>query len=101
MACQSVISAIQSGSGKLWNGHTYMSHAIAAAGALAVQKVIEVENLIGNIRKRGTQLSDALNVRFGQHPNVGNVRGRGLFWTIELVGDKTTKAPSPQQINLQ
>lgn len=95
VASETVISAIESGSGQLWNGHTYMSHAIAAAGALAVQKVIEDENLIGNIRERGTQLKDALNARFGQHPNVGNIRGRGLFWSVELVNDKATKAPFP------
>lgn len=93
MAAESVISAIQSGSGQLWNGHTYMSHAIAAAGALAVQKVIEQENLIENIIKRGAQLKDALNACFEHHPNVADIRGRGLFWTVELVRNKTTKAP--------
>jgi adenosylmethionine-8-amino-7-oxononanoate aminotransferase len=95
MASEKVISTIEAGSGLLWNGHTYMSHAVAAAGALAVQKVIEEENLLGNIVERGAQLKDALNSRFGQHPNVGNIRGRGLFWTVELVMDKATKAPFP------
>ena len=95
MASETVISAIAEGSGQLWNGHTYMSHAIAAAGALAVQKVIESENLIDNILAQGAHLRDALNARFGQHPNIGNIRGRGLFWTVELVSDKKTKAPFP------
>lgn len=95
MASESVISAIESGSGQLWNGHTYMSHAIATAGALAVQKVIEDENLLDNVRLRGVQLEDALNHKFGQFPNVGNIRGRGLFWSVELVSDKATKAPFP------
>ncbi|WP_120631503.1 aspartate aminotransferase family protein [Ruegeria sp. EL01] len=93
LASEAVVSAIESGSGQLWNGHTYMSHAIAAAGALAVQKVIESENLIANVRDRGVQLEDTLKVRLGQHPNVGNIRGRGLFWSVELVRDKATKAP--------
>ena len=44
MAAENVIRVIKDGSGTLWNGHTYMSHAIATAGALAVQKVIEEEN---------------------------------------------------------
>ena len=95
MASEKVISTIEAGSGLLWNGHTYMSHAVAAAGALAVQKVIEEENLLSNIVERGAQLKDALNSRLGQHPNVGNIRGRGLFWTVELVMDKATKAPFP------
>jgi adenosylmethionine-8-amino-7-oxononanoate aminotransferase len=95
MASESVISAIEAGSGQLWNGHTYMSHAIAAAGALAVQKVIEGDGLIENINARGDQLSNGLKARFGQHSNVGNIRGRGLFWTVELVKDRNTKAPFP------
>lgn len=95
MASEKVVSTIEAGSGLLWNGHTYMSHAVAAAGALAVQKVIEEENLLNNIVERGAQLKDELNSRFGQHPNVGNIRGRGLFWTVELVMDKATKAPFP------
>lgn len=95
LASETIISAIESGSGQLWNGHTYMSHAIATAGALAVQKVIEDENLLKNVRVRGAQLENALNLRFGQHANVGNIRGRGLFWTVELVSDKATKTPFP------
>lgn len=93
MASESVISAIKSGSGQLWNGHTYMSHAIAAAGALAVQKVIEGEGLLENVRTRGSQLGTALKTRFAQHPNIGDIRGRGLFWTIELVRDRACKTP--------
>lgn len=95
MANESIISAIESGSGQLWNGHTYMSHAVATAGALAVQKFIEDENLLDNVRLRGKQLENALNLRFGQFPNVGNIRGRGLFWSVELVSDKVTKRPFP------
>lgn len=95
MANESIISAIESGSGQLWNGHTYMSHAVATAGALAVQKFIEDENLLDNVRQRGKQLENALNLRFGQFPNVGNIRGRGLFWSVELVSDKVTKRPFP------
>ena len=100
MAAEKVVSAIQNGSGQLWNGHTYMSHAIATAGALAVQKVIEDENLLENIRARGAQLSDLLNARFGQHPNIGDIRGRGLFWTVELVRDKASQAPFPAAARL-
>ncbi len=93
LAAQKVVDVIKAGSGKLWNGHTYMSHAIATAGALAVQQVIEEENLLDNVVKLGGQLESALRAAFGQHPNVGDIRGRGLFWTIELVTDRSSKAP--------
>ncbi len=93
LAAQKVVDVVTAGSGKLWNGHTYMSHAIATAGALAVQQVIEEENLLANVMTRGAQLEARLGAAFGQHPNVGDIRGRGLFWTIELVADRATKAP--------
>ena len=100
MAAEKVVNAIQEGSGLLWNGHTYMSHSIATAGALAVQKVIEEDNLLENVRARGNQLRDALIARFEQNPNVGDIRGRGLFWTVELVHDKGTKATFPASVKL-
>ena len=95
MANEKIVSAIRSGTGRLWNGHTYMSHVVATAGALAVQKVINEDDLLSNVRRRGEQLRDTLNERLGQHVNVGDVRGRGLFWTVELVQDKATKKPFP------
>lgn len=95
LAAEKVIKAIQEGSGLLWNGHTYMSHAIATSGALAVQKVIEEDNLLDNVRQRGEQLRDGLTARFSQHAHVGDIRGCGLFWTIELVQDRASKAPFP------
>ncbi|AXI49264.1 aspartate aminotransferase family protein (plasmid) [Sulfitobacter sp. SK012] len=95
IAAQKVIDAIKAGSGKLWNGHTYMSHAIATAGALAVQQVIENEGLLGKVKTLGAQLETGLRDAFGQHAHVGDIRGRGLFWTIELVADRTTKVPFP------
>ena len=91
MAAEKVIRIIKDGSGTLWNGHTYMSHAIATAGALAVQQVIEEENLLSNVRMRGEQLREGLQTRLGQNPHVGDIRGRGLFWTAELVEDSATK----------
>jgi adenosylmethionine-8-amino-7-oxononanoate aminotransferase len=95
MASERVVTAVADGSGRLWNGHTYMSHAIATAGALAVQHVIRDDNLLKNVKARGAQLEDRLTAEFGQNPHVGDTRGRGLFWTIEIVANKATKAPFP------
>lgn len=95
IAAEKVVTAIQNGSGKLWNGHTYMSHAIATAGALAVQKVVEDDKLLQNVRERGAQLEAELRTAFGQHRNIGDIRGRGLFWTIEVVANRQTKTPFP------
>ena len=100
MAAENVIRIMKDGSGTLWNGHTYMSHAIATAGALAVQQVIEEENLLSNVRRRGEQLCEELQTRLGQNPHVGNIRGRGLFWTAELVKDRATKQPFDATLGL-
>jgi adenosylmethionine-8-amino-7-oxononanoate aminotransferase len=93
MASQKICDAIIAGSGKLWNGHTYMSHAVATAGAMAVMREIETHDLLSAVRERGAQLEAGLRARLGQHPHVGDIRGRGLFWTTELVADRATKAP--------
>ena len=100
MAAENVIRMIKDGSGTLWNGHTYMSHAIATAGALAVQQVIEEDNLLSNVRMRGEQLREGLQTRLGQNPHVGDIRGRGLFWTAELVEDSATKKPFEATLGL-
>ena len=100
MAAENIIRIIKDGSGTLWNGHTYMSHAIATAGALAVQQVIEEDNLLSNVRMRGEQLREGLQTRLGQNPHVGDIRGRGLFWTAELVEDSATKKPFDATLGL-
>jgi len=91
---------IEAGSGRLWNGHTYMSHAIATAGALAVQQVIEDDGLLGKVKELGDQLLSGLRTRFELHAHIGDIRGRGLFWTIELVADRHSKAPFPVEKRL-
>lgn len=91
LASERIYSAIIAGSGYFQHGHTYMSHATACAGALAVQKVIERDNLLKNVRERGEQLRRELHAALDSHPNVGDIRGRGLFTGIELVADKHSK----------
>jgi adenosylmethionine-8-amino-7-oxononanoate aminotransferase len=93
MASEKICDAILQGSGKLWNGHTYMSHAVATAGAMAVMREIESRDLLSAVKERGAQLEAGLRERLGQHPHVGDIRGRGLFWTTEFVADRTSKAP--------
>ncbi|MEO3427505.1 aspartate aminotransferase family protein [Pelagibius sp. CAU 1746] len=100
LASEGVVGAIQGGSGVLANGHTYMSHAVACAGALAVLNVIDEENLVERVGTQGRLLDAVLRSRFGQHPNVGDIRGRGLFVALELVQDRETKTPFPEALRL-
>lgn len=100
LASEKVINAMVEGSGTLWNGHTYMSHAISCAGAHAVLKVIEEDQLLGKVRAQGKKLEKMLRDTFDDHPNIGDIRGRGLFWGLEIVKDKKTKEPFPAELNL-
>jgi len=84
---------IEAGSGALAHGHTYMAHAAACAGALAVQHVIEEEGLLERVRASGAALRAMLRERFGNHPNVGDIRGRGLFIGVEFVAERESKKP--------
>jgi len=88
-----VYQAIERGSGFFQHGHTYMGHATACAAALAVQRVIAEGDLLANVRRRGAELEAALRERLGEHPNVGDIRGRGLFLGLELVAERASKAP--------
>ena len=90
---QRIYEAFANGSGAFQHGHTYMGHPVAAAAALAVQEVIRRDGLIANVMKMGARLEERLKERFGQHPFVGDIRGRGLFWALELVSDRASKRP--------
>ncbi|MEM7534905.1 MAG: aspartate aminotransferase family protein [Chloroflexota bacterium] len=74
-------------------GHTFMGHTLACASALAVQQIIETENLTDRVTELGPWLGQSLQNALGDHPHVGNIRGRGFFWGIELVADRETKQP--------
>ncbi len=88
-----IYEAVASGSGFFQHGHTYMGHAMAAAAANAVLDEIEGNNLLSRVREQGDKLDAALRAEFGQHPYVGDIRGRGLFRGVELVEDRETKKP--------
>jgi adenosylmethionine-8-amino-7-oxononanoate aminotransferase len=91
MMQEAIFQALAKGSGAFQHTHTYMGHPLACAAALAVQRVIRRDNLLANVRSQGTHLSRRLKERFGNHPFVGDVRGRGLLQGVELVADRGTK----------
>ena len=90
---QEIYRAFAEGSGFFQHGHTYMGHATACAAALAVQRVIDRDHLLARVRERGAQLRARLGHRFANHHHVGDIRGRGLFYGLELVADRADKTP--------
>lgn len=90
---QHIFDAFAKGSGFFQHGHTYLGHPMACAAGLAVQEVIRRDGLLANVRTMGSYLARRLGERFGNHPHVGDIRGRGLFMAVELVEDRSTKIP--------
>ncbi|HEV2897330.1 MAG TPA: aspartate aminotransferase family protein [Pseudaminobacter sp.] len=97
---QKIFDAFANGSGLFQHGHTYICHPMACAAALAVQEVIERDDLLANVRAMGAHLSRRLGERFGNHAHVGDIRGRGLFMGVELVEDRSTKTPFDPKLKL-
>ena len=93
LAQQKIVDAMSSGSGFFQHGHTYLGHAVACAAALAVQQVIERDGLLQKVKRDASVLQALLADKFKNHPHVGDIRGRGFFWGIELVQDRASKAP--------
>jgi len=94
MLCSGKIyAAIEGGSGFFQHGHTYIGHPTAcAAGDVVVRKLTE-GGLTERARIMGDRLEAALRDAFGQHPHIGDIRGRGLFRGLEIVEDRETKRP--------
>ncbi|WP_170760326.1 aspartate aminotransferase family protein [Ruegeria lacuscaerulensis] len=88
-----IYGAIRDGSGFFQHGHTYIGHPVATAAALAVVRELTERDLPARAGVMGGKLQAALEAAFGQHPNIGDLRGRGLFRGIELVADREDKTP--------
>ncbi len=74
------------------HGYTFGGHPVACAAALANLDLFEKEDLLGNVLRNENALRQTLEKLYDL-PIVGNVRGNGYFWSVELVKDKATKEP--------
>ena len=95
-----IYEAFQSGSGFFQHSHTYMGHPLAAAAGAAVVNTILDRGLLARVNEMGDKLTAALVSKFGQHPNIGDIRGRGLFIGLEFVADRETKKPFDASIGV-
>lgn len=94
MLCTAEIyQAISDGTGFFQHGHTYLGHPVATAAALAVLQEILDRDLVSAVHDGAAQLEAMLGQAFGQHPHIGDIRGRGYFWGLEFVADKETRQP--------
>ena len=95
-----IYGAIEQGSGFFQHGHTYLGHPMAAAAANAVLDVFFDQGVLDQVTPLGQDLQSRLEQAFGQHPHVGDIRGRGLFRGIEFVSDRDTKTPFDPALGL-
>ena len=95
-----VIAGLKQSGGFFYHGQTYQSYPASCAAALEVQKIVEEENLLANVRCMGHYLGLLLHNRLENHPHVGDIRGRGLFWAIEFVADRVSKKPLDSRFNV-
>jgi adenosylmethionine-8-amino-7-oxononanoate aminotransferase len=95
-----IADIIANGSGDFPHSQTYNGHPLACATALAVQNVIARNDLLTNVQVQGAYLERRLKEHFGNHHHVGDVRGRGHFWGIELVADRASKETFDPKLKL-
>jgi adenosylmethionine-8-amino-7-oxononanoate aminotransferase len=100
MVSKQIADTIQKGSGFFQHGHTYIGHAAACAGALAVQKRLHEDGVLKRVSPLGSALERKLRKAFENNPHVGDIRGRGLFWGVELVEDRATQKPFDPKLRM-
>jgi len=91
---EEIAETIKMGSGHFQHGYTYNANPVSSAAVTAVLQFIKEHHLIANAETQGKLLGEQL-ARLTALPIVGEVRGKGLMWGIELVADRVTKEPFP------
>jgi adenosylmethionine-8-amino-7-oxononanoate aminotransferase len=99
VASGEVYDTIAAGGGFV-HGFTYSHSPVGAAAANEVLRILEAENLVEASAAAGERLLALLLDRLGGHPNVGDVRGRGLLVGLELVADRATRTPFSRSARL-
>lgn len=98
LCTKAIHDAIEAGSGLFQHGHTYVGHPVACAAALAVTERLVDDAVLARVTPAGEHLRQTLRDVLGQHPNIGDIRGHGLFCGVELVADRSTKDPLPPEL---
>ncbi len=99
VASGEVYETIANGGGFV-HGFTYSHSPVGAAAAGEVLRILESEKLVEASATKGDKLLALLRARLGDHPNVGEIRGRGLLVGLELVADRATRQPFPRSARL-
>ena len=82
------------------HGGTYSHQPVGAAAGVATMDYLETHQLVELAATNGEYLGSRLRARFEDHPQVGEVRGRGMMWAIEIVLDRELRTPYPAADNI-
>lgn len=97
---EKVVDVLRRGTSVFNHGQTFQAHPVACAAGLAVQNIIKRDGLVERCAEAGKQLEALLREAFANCKYVGDIRGRGLFWALEFVEDRSTKRPFKKSIRL-
>src|ERR1700678_2565856 len=75
------------------HGHTYEAHPLTLAPAVAAIKELQRMDLVNRSREMGEYMGEKLRALKPKHPAIGEVRGLGMFWALEMVKDQAQKTP--------
>ena len=100
VAASGEIREVVADGGGFVHGFTYSHHVVGSAVAGEVLRILEDEGLVDASAAKGDRLKALLEERLGSHPNVGEIRGRGLLLGVELVADRETREPFPREDRL-
>ena len=77
--------------------NTFGGNPVSAAVGLAVLEVIEQEGILRSVQDTGASLGVGLHALMARHEQIGDVRGKGLFYGVDIVSDRATREPAPAE----
>jgi adenosylmethionine-8-amino-7-oxononanoate aminotransferase len=94
-----IVDTLRKGTSAFNHGQTYQAHPVSCATALRVQTILRRDDLLERVRYLGSMLKHLLSTTFSGCDYVGDIRGRGLFWSLEFMEDKAQKCPFPREFH--
>jgi adenosylmethionine-8-amino-7-oxononanoate aminotransferase len=92
-----IADCLDAGKSVWMHAYTYSGHPVGCAVALRTIEIIQREQVVQQVKEKGGRLLNGLRRALGEHPHVGDVRGKGLMCAVEYVQDKATKQEFPPQ----
>ncbi|KAF2105808.1 pyridoxal phosphate-dependent transferase [Lophiotrema nucula] len=96
---EKIVKGIADTSRAVIHSQTFQCHPLACRVALKVQTIVERDRLLQNVQERGRELGCLLRAQVLPLKLVGDVRGRGLLWSVEFVLNKQTKQQFPENVH--